>query len=415
MPPRSRPPPPFRARVLQVRDLNDVAQALARTESDPEGVAIMAGKGLTYLVDVDRVPLKAGLLLKQEMLALGADAAHHRDVAALTREASRTVLVGTWAQYQRLFPKLRRQPFRLKALADTVEAALRAATRRSPRTLRLAHGQSLRLGGGRPRVMGVVNVTPDSFSDGGRFATLESAVAHGRSLVAEGADLLDIGGESTRPGATPVPRREELRRVLPVIKALAEEVEVPISIDTRDPQVAQAAVKAGASLVNDVTGLSDPRMRRVVARAGAGAMVMHMRGTPGTMQKDTIYEDLRAEVFSALDDATRRAREAGVGEDQLVVDPGLGFGKSSEGSLELLGHLSEFRSLGYPVAVGASRKSFLGVALGGASVDQRLEASLAAAVLAAQEGADIIRVHDVGPTVKVLAVTEAVRRAHSRA
>jgi dihydropteroate synthase len=373
----------------------------------------MVRKAASYLVEVDGVPLRAAMLLKQEMLAVGGDSAHHRDVAGLKIPASRALLLGTWGQYLHLAPKLRRQPFKLPELAGELETALRNYSQRKPRPLRLAHGRQLTVGG-RSLVMGVVNVTPDSFSDGGRFLDPSTAIAQGRRLLEEGADLLDVGGESTRPGARPVPVQVEMRRVLPVIEGLRRATDRPISVDTRKSGVARAALRAGADLVNDVEGLRGASMRRVVARSDAGAVVMHMRGDPRTMQASTDYQDLRSEVFRFLAERTEEAEAAGVRRDGLVIDPGIGFGKSYEGNLDLLGHVGEFRALGYPVLIGASRKGFVGAALGGAPLAERLEGSIACAVAAALRGTEILRVHDVAPTVRALRVADAIRTGRLR-
>lgn len=262
--------------------------------------------------------------------------------------------------------------------------------------------------------MGVVNATPDSFFDGGRFATVPAAVDHALRLVSEGADLVDVGGESTRPGAREVSAAEELCRVVPVLESLRGRVKVPISIDTRKPQVAEAAIRAGADLVNDVEGLGSPAMREVVRREGVAAVIMHMRGAPKDMQQDTRYDDVVGEVRDFLRQQALAAEHMGIPHDQLVIDPGIGFGKSVEGNLELLRSLPELRSLGYPLMVGASRKSFLGALLGGVPTEQRLGASVAAALAASLGGADIVRVHDVAPTVEALKVADAVRSGASR-
>jgi dihydropteroate synthase len=395
------------ARVLEVETLAEVVRELERTESEPEGVALMAPKGRVYAIRVDDVPLKAAPLLKQELLAVGGDSAHARGIADHTAATTSAVLLATWAQYRRMLPKLARQPFRLATIGDEVERALRSYARRGPHEVKAAH-RSFTLGD-RPRVMGVVNVTPDSFSDGGRFLDPKEAVAHAERLVSEGADLIDVGGESTRPGATPVSPEAEWRRVEPVIRGLADRLSVPISIDTRHPEVAASAVGAGADVVNDVEGLRSEAMRRVVARTGAAVVVMHMRGTPATMQSDLTYADVRDEVYRWLAERTDAAVAEGIAPERLLVDPGLGFGKSAEQSLELLAHAGEFRSLGYPVVLGASRKSFLGVAVGTKEPGERLEAGLAAAVLAAERGVELVRTHDVGPTVRALALIRSAR------
>jgi dihydropteroate synthase len=402
----------FGARVLEWERLDEIAREIERTESDPEGVGIMTRKGRIFPVRLEGVSLKASPLLKQEVLSVGGDAAHARGIADHSVAASPVLLLATWGQYRRLLPKLKRQPFRLGELADEVDRALRAYVAHGPRTIVGPHRRLVV--GDRPRVMGVVNVTPDSFSDGGRFVEASAAVAHAIALAEEGASVIDLGGESTRLGTTPVSPEDEWKRVGPVLRGLAGKIDVPISIDTRHPDVAERAIDAGADLVNDVEGLRSEPMRRVVARTGAAAVVMHMRGDPTTMQQDLAYRDLRGEVYRALADATDAAILDGVSPERLLIDPGLGFGKSAEQSLELLVHAGEFRSLGYPVVVGASRKSFLGALLPGGVTSDRTEAGLAAAVLAAERGAALVRAHEVGPTVRALAVVAAADRAASR-
>jgi dihydropteroate synthase len=402
----------YGARVLEWETLAEIAREIERTDSDPEGVGIMTRKGRLFPVRLSDVPLKAAPLLKQELLSVGGDAAHARGVADHSVASSPVVLLATWGQYRRLIPKLRRQPFHLKEIAEEVDRALRAYVAHGPRTVSGAH-RSLKLGD-RPRVMGVVNVTPDSFSDGGQFLDPTTATELAERLASEGADLVDIGGESTRPRATPVSPDAEWKRIAPVLEGLAGRLSVPISVDTRHAEVARRAVEAGADFVNDVEGLRSPAMREVVARTGAGVIVLHMRGTPALMQERLDYADLRAEVYGALAEATEAAVRAGVAPEKILVDPGLGFGKSAEQSLELLVHAGEFRCLGYPVVLGASRKSFLGWALGDAGPLERLEAGLAAAVLAAERGVALIRTHDVRPTVQALRLVAAARELAER-
>jgi dihydropteroate synthase len=258
-------------------------------------------------------------------------------------------------------------------------------------------------------IMGVVNVTPDSFSDGGRFLDADKAIDHGVELVAEGADILDIGGESTRPGAEPVGAEEELRRVLPVVEGLAG-TGTPISIDTSKALVASAAVKAGAGFVNDVTALrADPRMVEVVAQSGVECCLMHMLGEPRTMQDDPRYDDVVSEVKAFLSARLAFAVSNGVPEEKIVLDPGIGFGKTIEHNLELLRRLDELVALGRPVLVGFSRKSFLG-RVTGREVTERLFATVAVNVLAYERGARLFRVHEVAPTKDALAVAAATVR-----
>ena len=257
-------------------------------------------------------------------------------------------------------------------------------------------------------VMGVLNVTPDSFSDGGRFLDHRAAVAHGLSMTAEGADLLDVGGESSRPGAVYVDERTELDRVLPVIRELAAATDVPISIDTRKAAVARAAVEAGALVVNDVSaGRDDPDLLGVAAEAKAAVVLMHMLGTPLTMQDNPTYTDVVAEVGRFLADRARAAEAAGVPHDRLVVDPGIGFGKRDEHNYALLANLASFTELGHPVMVGTSRKGFIGRALG-LPMHERLEGTAATVVWAVERGARIVRVHDVRHMVRIVRMTEAL-------
>lgn len=257
----------------------------------------------------------------------------------------------------------------------------------------------------RPLIMGVVNVTPDSFSDGGRYASRDAAVAHAERLVAEGADLLDIGGESSRPGADPVAVAAELDRVLPVVEAVAA-LGVPVSVDTVKPEVMRAAIGAGAAMINDINALRAPGAVEALAPAGVGVCLMHMQGEPRTMQQDPRYQDVVAEVMAFLAGRVAVLAAAGVGRDRVVVDPGFGFGKTFEHNLALLGRLPAFRALGVPLLAGMSRKSMLGK-ITGRETGERLHASVAAAMWAAEHGAAIVRVHDVAATRDALAVLAA--------
>jgi dihydropteroate synthase len=262
-------------------------------------------------------------------------------------------------------------------------------------------------------VMGIVNVTPDSFSDGGLFMDKEAAVAHGKRLAAEGADIIDVGGESTRPFSEPVSIDEEIRRALPVIEELAEALSVPISIDTRKAQVASRALGAGASMVNDIGALRlDPAMAAVVAEAGVPVVLMHMKGTPETMQADPRYEDVVSEVKGFLARAMEEARRGGIERSKIIVDPGIGFGKTVQHNLLLIKHLSALTTLGVPVLIGPSRKSFITKILGPGHERREVgtQAAVAAAVL---HGAHIVRVHDVARTKETLQVADAIKDAEA--
>jgi dihydropteroate synthase len=265
--------------------------------------------------------------------------------------------------------------------------------------------------GRRTLVMGIVNVTPDSFSDGAMFASADDAVASGARLVDEGADLVDVGGESTRPGSDPIEADEELLRVVPVIEGLVKaRPGAPLSVDTRKPEVASAALDAGASVVNDIAGGRNSALLETVSRTGAGVVLMHMLGEPKTMQDDPRYDDVVAEVHEFLRERIEAAVFAGIPEERICIDPGIGFGKTVDHNLALLRAVPALRMLGAAVMVGASRKGFIGTLTGVEDPAARLEGSLAVAVLAAAHGADLVRVHDVEATVRALKVADAVVR-----
>jgi dihydropteroate synthase len=261
-------------------------------------------------------------------------------------------------------------------------------------------------------VMGIVNVTPDSFSDGGRFLDVDTAVAHGLEMVRQGADILDIGGESTRPGSQPVSLEEEHRRVVPVVAALAKATDVPLSIDTSKPEIARACLELGASIINDVTGLANPNLVEIAANYKAGVVVMHMQGTPATMQIAPHYDNVVADLCRYFGERLQSLQAAGIAPDAVAIDPGIGFGKTREHNIALLAHLGKFRDLGRPLCLGVSRKGFLGRLLD-RPVEERLAGSLAAAAFGLAQGAvQIVRVHDVGPTRDLVRVWEVLGNAH---
>ncbi len=270
-------------------------------------------------------------------------------------------------------------------------------------------GKTLTLGE-RTHVMGILNVTPDSFSDGGKYLDVQQALDHAKLMVAEGATLLDIGGESSRPGAAPVSMTEELDRVLPVICAVTDALDVMISIDTSKAEVARKALRAGAHIVNDITALrGDTNMISVVAEMDAGLILMHMKGTPRTMQKAPQYEDVVRDVRAALTESVQCAEAHGIAAERIIIDPGIGFGKTTEHNIELLKRLSEFRALNKPLLIGTSRKSFIGNILN-LPINERTEGTVATVCCAIAHGVDIVRVHDVKPNVRAALMTDALYR-----
>ncbi|GAB4259332.1 MAG: dihydropteroate synthase [Deferrisomatales bacterium] len=397
----------YRVRRLRVEGPEGAAREIARVGADPAGVAKMRDKADFLALHASGVKAPGANILKQEMLSLGGEVAVSRGVVNCSVERTDVVVLGTRKQLRSLVRKLRPQPFGLRALAEEIRRALEPV---GPFDLPW-RGGVLHLSE-RPHVMGVLNVTPDSFSDGGDFVEPQAALDRALEMVEEGADLVDIGGESSRPGAAPVPEAEELARVLPLVEHLAPRLPVPVSVDTYKAEVARRTAEAGASVINDISGLRlDPAMAEVAARSGCAVVVMHMRGTPRDMQADTRYADLVGEVFAALAQSVDTAAAAGVPRERVLVDPGIGFGKSPEGNLVLLRRLEEFASLGCAVLVGASRKSFIGHVLGIPEPKERLEGSLAAAVVAVMHGAHVVRTHDVRATRRAVDLAWAVRRA----
>jgi len=345
------------------------------------------------------------------MLSLGADAAIAR--GSLTGQARKTdcLLIGNSAQLRRLSEKLQRQPFGLRLLSRDLSRIL-ADYERSGFRLRLGqHNLNLTR---RAHIMGIVNTTPDSFSGDGLYRkginNINEIIAYIEKLIGERADSIDIGGESTRPGARRLALKEELARVIPVIKALAKRIKVPISIDTYKAEVARQALDNGACIVNDISGLRDKKMAGIVRRYKAAVVVMHMKGTPASMQRNPLYKSLIDEVLDYLRGARDRALDAGINREKIIVDPGIGFGKTLAHNLEILNRLEEFKVLGQPIMVGTSRKSFLGKILD-APAGERVFGTVASSVLAVKNGAHIVRVHDVREVRQALKVLGAIQRA----
>ena len=375
-------------------------------EVDPYGVDIMLPKTITHLLKINSISNIAANILKQEMLSLGADVAVARDALTGRNRKTDCLIIGNLSQFNRLNIKLQKQPFGLGRLAREIASSL-GNFQKENFTLHLG---KYRLDlDKRVRIMGILNLTPDSFSGDGlyRISKIENIIRYAQSLTRDGADILDIGGESTRPGARPVPLKEELERTIPLIKLLAKKVKVPISIDTYKPEVARQALDNGADMVNDITGLKNPKMAKIIAQHKAAVVIMHMQGRPRTMQKNPIYALLIPEIILYLKKAIIRAEEAGIAPEKIIIDPGIGFGKTLAGNLEILKRLKDFKVLGKPILVGPSRKSFLGRIL---KIDpqKRIFGTVSACVLAAKGGAKIVRVHDIKPVYEALKVARAI-------
>ena len=387
----------------------EAADILKRMDVDPYGIEAMLPKMLNMNIHVQGLPCKVANIIKQEMLAIGGDAAVARGAVACSIEKTDLILIGTLKQIRRFIEKISFQPFGLKLLAESLDTLLDNLLAENW-TLKTSRRKMIL--GDRTRIMGILNVTPDSFSDGGRFDSPEKAVECGFQLVEDGADILDIGGESTRPGAQPVSLEEELRRTIPVIQGLSGKINVPISIDTTKAVIAREAVAAGAEIINDISAMRfDEQMPTVIASSGAAVVFMHMRGVPQTMQKgDLHYALLQGEMIDFFRERLNTALLAGILLEQVIIDPGIGFGKTRSDNLKLLKYLPEFNVLGRPILTGPSRKSFLGQEGRGGAVD-RLEETAAAVTAAIMNGSQVVRVHDVKAMKRVVAIADAIVRA----
>lgn len=393
----------FNARVLELRSREEIGQEMKKIGVTSAGIQIMLKKADSQLVKIEGVGTKEANIIKQEMLSAGGDAATEKGTLDFSVEESDLILMGTTSQYEKLLSKLKIQPFKCKQIATEVEEVLENYEKRDF-VLKLPNKE---IPLDRTLVMGVLNVTPDSFSDGGKFLEPDAAVNHGEEMAKQGADIVDIGGESTRPLSDPVSVDEELRRVRPVVEELLQRIEVPISIDTTHPEVAKEIVGLGAQMVNDVSGLRDEHMISTVAELNVPVVIMHMLGTPKTMQERPEYRDVMGEICRYLRTQVASAVEGGVSKEKIVVDPGIGFGKTVEHNLEIIRRLGELRSLGLPILIGTSRKSFIGKILD-ADETERLEGSLAAMASSILNGANIVRVHDVKESIRAVKIADAV-------
>ncbi len=405
-------------RTICLKNRDDVEREMGLLGVDPGGRALMSDKALFKVVKIYGVSSPAANILKQEMLSLGGDAGVAKGVINCKIEKSDVLLMGTLKQLNELAKKLKAQPFGLKKVALDLSEHLKRQERGNKLQIRL-RDRSLCLSS-RTHIMGILNVTPDSFSDGGRFIEKDAALGQALRMIAEGADIIDIGGESTRPGSDTVPFDVEVERVVPTVEAIRRKSDIPISVDTYKPTVARCALDVGADIINDISALREmekdvaakpdslgQKMIAVATEYEAPVVLMHLLGTPKTMQKNPSYVDLMGEIWEFLQERISMCRQMGIGEGKIIVDPGIGFGKTPEHNLEIIRRLSELASLGCPLLVGPSRKSFIGKTLD-LSPEDRLEGTVAACVIAACNGANVLRVHDVKETVRVLSMADAI-------
>jgi dihydropteroate synthase len=392
-------------RILHINHPRDITRIMQDIKVDPYGIKIMSPKATTYLLKLNSISNICANILKQEMLSLGADAAVAR--GALTGAVKKTdcLLMGNLAQFAGLSRKLNKQPFGLNAISENITKAIR--NYRSDNLTLSLKSQSLRLGR-RTLIMGVVNATPDSFSGDG-ITSVSEAINLAQRFVKDGADIIDVGGESSRPGTRPVPLKEELKRTIPLIRALTKKISTPVSIDTCKHEVARQALDNGAAMINDISGLREARMAKIAAKYKAAVVLMHMKGNPRTMQNSPSYTSLMDEILRYLQEAIDRALEAGIDRNKIVVDPGIGFGKTVRDNLNILNNLNEFKILGRPILIGTSRKSFIGKIIN-AGPRKRIYATVSSCVLAARNGAHIVRTHDVREVSQALKILDAANR-----
>ncbi len=396
--------------VIKIKNLEEAAAIFKKIGVDPYGIDAMASKTININILLEDQPCKIANIIKQEMLSVGGDAAVARGSVSCSVPVSDILIMGTLKQISALARKIEKQPFGLNLIAGSILKILGNIGQNEYvlKTFR----REIHLGK-KTLIMGILNVTPDSFSDGGLYCSQQKAVERGLQMVDEGADIIDIGGESTRPGAVSVEASIELKRVLPVIESLVKQVKIPVSIDTTKAKVAKQAIVGGAEIVNDISALlGDKKMTKTIRDAGAAVILMHMRGNPRNMQQgNLVYNNLMGEVTDFLKKNSEKALKAGIEKDCLVIDPGIGFGKTPEDNYKIIKNLSQLKELGMPVMIGTSRKSFIGKVTGG-EPEQRLEGTAATVAAAIMNGCHIVRVHDVAAMKKVVAITDAIVHTH---
>lgn len=402
----------FNARIIEIDGEDLAIQKMQKLEVHPGGFRIMSPKFRYYQMSLEQVDNRAAAIIKQEMLSLGGEAILPENVSRFQMGHSQVLLLGTEKIFSQLIKKLDSYafPFKLQELSQEINQTI-ANYKRDSFQIRFADGSIMDTSRG-TLIMGILNVTPDSFSDGGQYVLKESALKRAEEMVKEGADIIDIGGESTRPYSEPVPAEEELRRVIPVIQSVKKKLPVKISVDTYKEKVAREAIEAGADMINDISGFTyEEKLASLAAEKNVPAVLMHIKGKPHNMQDSPHYEDVMSEIALFLRNSSKRAAAAGVENDRIIIDPGIGFGKTVEHNLQILKSLKTLKSLGFPILIGLSRKSFIGHILQ-TETSERLEGGLAAAAIAVLNGASILRVHDVKEFSQAACITDAIN--HNR-
>ena len=398
----------MKVRIITLKNDLDASKGIHSVGVYPESIKLLKPKAFHLIIKLEKINSAACNIIKQEMLSVGADAAVAKDVITGRIKDSNCLLFGNISQFNKFCHKLKRQPLGLKEIGRQINEVI-TNYRKVKYTFRC--GCYKLYPGKKVYIMGILNVTPDSFSDGNVFYKPEAAIKHGLDLVKAGADIIDVGGESTRPGAERVSSKEQIRRVVPVIEALKKKIKRPISIDTRDSKVAEAAIKAGASIINDVSGLRyDAKIAQVAAKYKSGLILTHSKGTPQSTRKNPKYNSLVPEIIDSLNKSVSLAIKYKVNAEQIVIDPGIGFFKTTEHNLKIINNLAELKILGYPILIGTSRKSLIGNVLN-LPVEKRLAGTIATVVYSILEGANIIRAHDVREISQAIKMLEAITKA----
>ncbi|MEW6609347.1 MAG: dihydropteroate synthase [bacterium] len=398
----------YKIRVLEIYNEKQICDEMKKISVDPKGIDLMAKKAVCRVIKLEDVALKPALIFKQEMLSIGGEAALTKDAISLNCKTTDVLLIGSLKHYQRLISKLQSQYFGLSNLADKIEEVLNNFIKDD---FKLVCGKYQFNLAQRTFIMGILNVTPDSFSDGGQYDEPEKAIKRAFEMKEEGADIIDIGGESTRPGAKPSSVKEELERLIPIVKRLIKEnIDLPLSIDTYKSEVAKACLDEGAHIINDISALKfDMNMAKVVAEYKVPVVLMHIQGTPQNMQENPQYKCVVSEIILYLRERVKFAQDSGIDKEKIIIDPGIGFGKTVEHNLQILRRLREFKSPGLPILIGTSRKSFIGKILD-LPVEERLEGTLATVAISILNGANILRVHDVKSVRRVALMLDAIIR-----
>lgn len=389
--------------LKKISTSTDLKNELKNIGAEQSGITIMQPKFEHYIIKIKNIKTPAALILKQEILSKGGEAAIPKEMIVSKINKGNVLLSANKAQYIKLCKKLDLQPFGLKDISAGIKSII------SPAKLKPIKINNHIFDFNKTYIMGILNATPDSFSDGGKYIDAQTAFFKVKKMITEGADIIDIGGQSTRPGAEKISAEEELKRILPVLKEIKTNTDIVVSIDTFYSEVAEKCLKEGADIINDISGLRfDPKMPEVIAKYNCPVIIMHIKGSPENMQNDPQYKDTLEEVIDYLQESIAIALENGIKHEQLIVDPGIGFGKTVNDNYKILRNLNEIEILGCPILIGTSRKSLIGKILND-PVDKRLEGSIATNVAAIMNGANIIRVHDVAELKKAALITDQIR------